>query len=82
MQESNGVLTAQLSEIFKDFLYVCIFGCAESLLLRGFFSSCSTQPCHCGGFSYFGAQALGLTGFSTCCMQAQSLWLLGSRSQA
>ena len=52
------MLTAQLSAFFKNFLYVFIFGCAESSLLRGLFSSCGAQPSHCRGFSYCGAQAL------------------------
>ena len=52
------MLTAQLSEFFKNFLCVFIFDCAESSLLRGLFSSCDAQPSHCRGFSYCGAQAL------------------------
>ena len=46
------MLTAQLSEFFKNFLCVFIFGCAESSLLRGLFSSCDARPSHCRGFSY------------------------------
>ena len=49
-----------------------IFGCAGSLLLHGLFSSCrergllsscGTWASHCSGFSCWGAQTLGHTGF-------------------
>ena len=57
--------------------YFFVFGCAGSLLLHRLFSSWSewgplSSCCasHCGGFSYFRAQALSLW--------AQKLWLPGS----
>ena len=55
------------------FIYL-FFGCAESSLLCGLFSSCVEQglisSCgarvsHCSGFSFRGVQALELTGFSS-----------------
>ena len=57
--------------LFFKKLYWFIFGCAESLLLHGLFSgcsewgllsSCSLWASHCGGFSFGGAQALGISG--------------------
>ena len=33
------------------FLYLFIFGCAGSSLLRGLFPGCGAQPSRCGGFS-------------------------------
>ena len=58
-------------------IYLFSFDCAGSLLLGGFFSSCSkwvggllstcdTWTSHCSGFSGCRAQALGCTGFSSC----------------
>ena len=55
-----------LLELFLKFIYVCIFGCAESLLLHRLFSSCGAQDSHCAGFSCCGAPALGHTGPSSC----------------
>ena len=64
---------------FLNFMYLFIFGCAGSSLLRGLFSSCGqkellssycTQATFCGGFSC-GAQSPGHTGFSSCRTQAQ-----------
>ena len=46
----------------NNFLF--IFGCAGSLLLRGFFSSCGMKASPCGGFSGCRAQALEHVGFS------------------
>ena len=57
-----------------------IFGCAGSLLLCGFFSSCSLKASHCSGLC--GAQALWRSGFSSCDTWAQQLQLLDSRTQA
>ena len=77
--------------LLKNFIYLFfIFDCAGSLLLCGLFSSfderellsnCDTQASHCGGFSCWGARALGSTGFSSCGSvsraQAQCLWCRG-----
>ena len=66
--------------LFKIFIYFLLkniycFDCAESLLLHGLFFSCrewgllficGVQASHCGGFSCFGAQALGCMGFNSC----------------
>ena len=72
--------------IFKNFylfIYLFIFGCVGSLLLRTCFLQLlragATLPCgawasHCSGFSCCGARALGT--------RAQQLWLAGSRAQA
>lgn len=75
------VLIITNAETSADSLILCIiFGCAGSLLVRGFFSSCGEQEllfscggwaCHRGGFSFCRAWALGSTGFSNCCMWAQ-----------
>ena len=71
--------------------YLFIFGCVSSSLLCGLFSSCSkqgllcscgTQASHCGGFSCFGAWALGHSDFRSCDTWAQQLQLLGSKAQA
>ena len=60
-------------KFFKKYLF--LFGCTGSLLLCGLFSSCGerrllsswgARASHCGGFSYCGAWALGLSGFSSC----------------
>ena len=68
---------------FYSFIYLFIFGCAGSSLLRGPFSSCGewglvsscgVQSSHCSGFSCWGAHALGRLGFSSC-----SSWALGHR---
>ena len=69
---------------FLKFIYLnlFIFGCVGSSLLLMGFSSCSewgllccgAQASHCSGFSCCGARALG--------MQAQQLWLMGSKAQA
>ena len=54
-------------------LYLPIYGCGGSLLLRGLFSSCSewellsscgARASHCGGLSC-GARTLGHTGFGS-----------------
>ena len=61
-------------------IYVFIFGCAGSSLLRGLLSrcakwgplsSCSAWASHCSGFSYCGEQALGCSGFRSCSAWAQ-----------
>ena len=66
-----------LSHLRSLFIYL---GCARSLLLHRFFSSCSewgllsgccVWASHCGGFSCGGAGALGCSGFSGCGSQAQ-----------
>ena len=53
---------------FGMYTLLYVFGCAGSLLVQWVFSSCgewgllstcSAQSSHCGGFSCFGAQALG-----------------------
>ena len=50
----------------QDLKFLFIFGCAGSSLLfpscseSELLSSCGTQPSHCGGFSCFGAQSLGM----------------------
>ena len=59
-----------------------IFGCARSLLLCGFFSSCRLRASHCSGLSCCGAQALLSSGFSSCDTWAQKFQLLDSRTQA
>ena len=76
---------------FFKFIYLFIyFGCIGSSLLRAGFLQlrqagatfpCDAQASHCGGFSL---QSTGsrLTGFSSCGMPAQQLWLAGSRAQA
>ena len=60
-----------LSVFLKHFKKIFIFGCAGSLLLCGFFSSCGewgllcscgARASHFGGISYCGAQAPGLHG--------------------
>ena len=63
---SQQMMMMVLLELFLKFIYVCIFGCAESLLLHRLFSSCGTQDSHCAGFSCCGAPALGHTGPSSC----------------
>ena len=77
---------------FNNFVYLFIFGCAESSLLCGLFlvwrgglpSSLSVQASHCSGFSCCGERALGCSGFSSlanglssCSSQAQWLWHTG-----
>ena len=61
-------------------IYLLIYGCAESSLLCGIFSSCGKLrlpsscriwPSHCTGFSCCGAWALGHTGFSSCDLRSQ-----------
>ena len=61
----------------KICIYIFIFGCAESLLLCGCFSSCSTRAASGSVFSYCGALALGCTGFCSCGARAQELQLPG-----
>ena len=67
------------------------FGCVESRLLCGLFSSwvelglfsCfGVWASHRHGFSCCGAQALGCTVFSSCSARPQDLWLLRSGAQA
>ena len=43
---------------------------------------CGVRASHCGGFSCCRARASRHAGFSSCSMQAQQLWLAGSREQA
>ena len=53
---------------FTSFIYLFIFGCIGSLLLRAGFLQlwqagaplCGAQASHCGGFSCCGAWALGM----------------------
>jgi len=54
--------------LFSFYYHLLIFGCAGSLLLRGFvsscgeqglLSSCGTRASYCSGFSCCEAQALG-----------------------
>ena len=54
---------------FNKFIYLFIFGCVGSSLLRAGFLwlwqagvtlSCGERPSHCGGFSCCGARALGV----------------------
>ena len=49
---------------------------------------CGVRASHCSGFSCCGARALGVRasvvvahGLSSCGLQAQQLWLVGSRAQ-
>ena len=59
---------------FNFFKFLFIFGCVGSLLLCGVFSrnewgllsSCGAQASHYSGFSWFGAQAPGHRGVSSC----------------
>ena len=78
------VLIITNAETSVDSLILCIiFGCAGSLLVRGFFSSCGEQEllfscggwaCHRGGFSFCRAWALtAACGLSSCVVWA---WLL------
>ena len=55
----------------KNMIYIFIFGCAESSLLCGCFSSCSARASSGSGFSYCGALALGCAGFCSCGARAQ-----------
>ena len=61
----------QQLNLFLNYLFIFIFGCIESLLLRtGFLSlqpvgtalQCSSLASHCRGFCCYGAQALGHEG--------------------
>ena len=61
--------------MLQVYLFINIFDCAGSLLLRGLFSSCrelelpsrcGVWASHCRGFSCCGAQALGHVGISSC----------------
>ena len=54
--------------VFKLFVVVVALGlpcCTRELLC-----SCDAQAPHCGGFSWWGARALGHTSFSSCSSQA------------
>ena len=55
------------------FSFILLFGCAEPLLILGFFSSCSMRA-YCGDISGCGAWALGHV--------ASVVASLGSRAQA
>ena len=44
----------------------CCLGFFSTCGKWGPLSSCSAWVSHCGGFSFFRAQAVGLTGFSSC----------------
>ena len=76
----RNIIERQFPNASASKIYTFI-GCAESLLLRGFFScsrgwgllsSCSAGASHSGDFSYCWARALGL----------QWLWFPDSRAQA
>ena len=76
---------------FFKLIYLFIFGCIGSLLLRVSFLQLrragatllwGVRASHCGGFSGCGAWALGARGFSSCGTWAQQLCLMGSRAQA
>ena len=68
-----------LKSHLKFFKKMFVFGCAESWLLWGLFSSCGEQgllsrggahTSHWGVFSHYGAQTLGRAGLSSCSSQA------------
>ena len=72
-------------------IIVFLFGCAESSLLCGLYSSCggwgllfscSSRAPHCTGFFRSGAWALGNSGFGSCGTWAQESRLPGFRAQA
>ena len=78
---------------FFVFIHLFVFDCPGSLLLwcgsgAGFFQlrqvgatlCCGTRSSHCGGFSCYRAQALGLTGFNSCSTWALYLWLQSAGS--
>ena len=76
--------------VFKIYVFI-VFGCAGSLLLHrlfsnfskeGFLSACGVQASHCGGFSCWGAQALGHLGFSSCDLRALEFGLSSCSPQA
>ena len=48
----------------------------------GLLSSDGAWASHSNSFSFCRAQALGHTGFGSCCLWAQQLWFVGSRAQA
>ena len=84
---SNGIYKVFF---FKKFI-LFIFGCIGSSLLRAGFSlvvvSGGYSSLRCAGFSMrwlllLRSMGSRCTGFSSCGMQAQQLWLAGSRAQA
>ena len=64
------------STLFFFLAALGLYCCVQATLCCGAWAS------HCGGFSCCSTWALGHTGFSSCGMQAQQLWLAGSRAQA
>ena len=89
-----GFLLASFFFFFKIYLFYFIyfiFGCVGSFLLHAGFSLVAASGGYsllqCAGFSLQWLLLLWSTGsrhvgFSRCGMQAQQLWLLGSRAQA
>ena len=76
---------------FSKLIYLFIFGCVGSLLLRtGFLQlrragatlRCGARASHCSGFSCCGARALGAPASVVVATRAQQLWLAGSRANA
>ena len=73
------------------FIYLFIFGCVGSSLLRAGFLQlrragatlrCGARASHCCGLSLLQCTGSRHMGFSSCDSQAQQLWLAGSRAQA
>ena len=58
------------------FLFIYLFGCAESLLLCEPLSCCGARASRCSGFSCCRVWALGHTELRSCSMWAQSLWCM------
>ena len=84
LQNSTGLFIYLFNNSFILFLF--IFGCIGSLLLRtGFLQlrragatlRCGAQASHWGGFSCYGAWASIVVA-----RRLQQLWLMGSRTQA
>ena len=57
--------------------WVFVAACGSPLVMsRGYPLAAVSRASHCGGFSYYGEQALGHTGFSSC--SSWTLWSVGS----
>ena len=73
-----------LSFLFYLFLVVlglcCCVGFSLDTGKQGPLSSCRVWASHCDGFSCYGAQALGPSGFSSCGARAHSLQLQSTGS--
>ena len=91
MKLASCAKSQRSQEIFKNGIYSFIYGCTGSSLLcvgfslaveSGGYSNRGVWASHCRGFSFYGAQALGCVGFSSCCTWAQYLWLTSSRARA